>query len=425
MKYTVKNEKTKSIVEIILDKTEWQEAIEAAYQKNKSKFNMQGFRKGKAPKSVIEKAYGKGIFYEDAIDGCFYKYYFEVLQKQPEIKPIDVPQIDIKDMSEDGVTIIAIVENKPEVKIGSYKGLTVEKQSVKISAKEVNAELDKMAKSRVKYVEVSEGTAKMGNIVTIYFSGSVDGKKFDGGTAEDYELELGSKSFIDTFEEQIVGMKIGETKDVNVNFPAEYHAENLKGKPAVFEVKLKTIKEKVVPVIDDKFAEDSSEFATLEELKADIKKKLQERANKEATQKQEQDLIDKIVESSSVEIPEVLIDRQVDDYLHEFEHRLSHQGLKLEDYVKYMGTTIEELKKTKKDDAYKTVKTRLILEKILIDEKIDVTEQEILDKYNESKDKKANFKELSKTLGEEQLAYMENGLLLYKLMTFLKKNNTL
>ncbi len=425
MKYTVKSEKTKSTIEIVLDKLEWQEAIENAYQKTKSKFNMQGFRKGKAPKSVIEKAYGKGIFYEDAIDGCFYKYYFEVLQKQPEIKPVDVPQIDIKEISEDGITIIAIVENKPEVIVGAYKGLTIEKTTVNISAKEVNAELEKMAKSRVKYVEIPESTAKMGNIVTIYFSGSVDGKKFDGGTAEDYELELGSKSFIDTFEEQIVGMKIGETKDINVTFPAEYHAENLKGKPAVFEVKLKNIKEKIVPIIDDKFAEDSSEFATLAELKADIKKKLQERSDKEASQKQEQDLIDKIVESSTVEIPEVLINRQVDDYLHEFEHRLSHQGLKLEDYVKYMGTTIEELKKSKKDDAFKTVKTRLVLEKILIDEKIEVSEQDLLDKYNENKDKKVDFTELSKILGEEQLAYMENGLLLNKLITFLKKNNTL
>lgn len=424
MKYTIEKQKTQFKIEMTLDKKEWEDANEQAYQKTKGRFNIQGFRKGKAPRRVIEQTYGTGVFFEDAIDGCFYKYYFEVLQKEPQIQPIDSPDIDIKDISDKGITLIVKVENKPEVKLGDYKNITIAKDEVKVGAKEIKAELDKMAQSRAKFVEV-ERAVKNGDITTIDFSGSIDGVKFEGGTGLDYDLEIGSKSFIDTFEEQIIGMKVGEQKDINVKFPENYHSEELKGKPATFEVKVKAIKEKVVPVVNDKFAEDCSEFSTLEELKKSIEKKLKDNADAEAVHKQEQEIIEKVTDNATVDIPEVLVKRQVEDFLKDFEYRLSYQGLKLDDYVKYMGTTVEQMKKDKEEDAKKTVKTRLVLEELIIKEKLDVTEEDILNKYNENKDKKVTMEELKKQVTDDQLAYMENGLLLNKVIKFLRENNNL
>ncbi len=424
MKYTIDNKNNQYTINMTLDAKEWEDAIEAAYQKTKGKYNIQGFRKGKAPRAIIEKNYGVGVFFEDAIDGCFYKHYFKVLDEHKEIEPLDVPQIDIKDLSDKGITMIAVVDSKPPVELGQYKGLTIAKKEVKVSAKEVQAELDKMVASRARFVE-TEDAAKLGDYAVIDFEGSIDGVKFDGGTAKDYELELGSHSFIDTFEDQIVGMKKGESKDVKVSFPANYHVESLKGKPAVFAVTVKDIKVKVLPELDDKFAEDSSEFNTLAELKADIKKKLTDTAEKKAQHEQEQELIDTIANNTKVEIPEVLIKRQVEDYIQDFEYRLSYQGLKLDDYVKYMGMTLDDLKKSREEDAKMTVRTRLTLEKLIEVEKITVEEKDILDKYNENKDKKVTMQELKKQLNDEQLAYMENGILLNKILKFLKENNNL
>lgn len=424
MKYSVNKEKNQYKITITLDEKEWSEAIENAYQKNKGKYNIQGFRKGKAPRKVIEQTYGKGIFFEDAIDGCFYKYYFEILGKEKQIEPIDAPQVDIKDLSDKGITLIAVVDNKPEVVLGVYKGLTVQKDKVTVKESEIDLELSKMADSRAKFVEVTR-PVQNGDYVTIDFAGKVDGVLFEGGTAMDYELEIGSHTFIDNFEEQIIGMNIGEKKDINVKFPDNYHTETLKGKPAVFEVTVKNIKTKELPTIDDKFADDCSEFSTLEELKKDIKNKIKLRKERDAEQKQEEEILKMITDASKVEIPQSLIDRQVEDFLRDFEYRLSYQGLKLEEYVNYMGTTIEDLKKDKRVDAENTVKTRLVIEKILTDENITVSDQDIADKYNIGKEKPLSIAEVKKELNNEQLAYMENGLLLKKFFDFLKANNNM
>lgn len=424
MKYSVNKEKNQYKITITLDEKEWSEAIENAYQKNKGKYNIQGFRKGKAPRKVIEQTYGKGIFFEDAIDGCFYKYYFEILGKEKQIEPIDAPQVDIKDLSDKGITLIAVVDNKPEVVLGVYKGLTVQKDKVTVKESEIDLELSKMAESRAKFVEVTR-PVQNGDYVTIDFAGKVDGVLFEGGTAMDYELEIGSHTFIDNFEEQIIGMNIGEKKDINVKFPDNYHTETLKGKPAVFEVTVKNIKTKELPTIDDKFADDCSEFSTLEELKKDIKNKIKLRKERDAEQKQEEEILKMITDASKVEIPQSLIDRQVEDFLRDFEYRLSYQGLKLEEYVNYMGTTIEDLKKDKRVDAENTVKTRLVIEKILTDENITVSDQDIADKYNIGKEKPLSIAEVKKELNNEQLAYMENGLLLKKFFDFLKANNNM
>ena len=426
MKYEKKILDDKRIeVKLNVSKEEWNSALEHAYESNKGKYSVQGFRKGHTPRKVIEKTYGDTVFYDDAIDDCFYRYYFEMLSKEKDIKPVSAPEVNISKIDENGLELILRITQEPEVALGDYKGITIEKKEIKVSASEVNHELEHMKESRAKFVSVDR-EIKNGDTATIDFVGSIDGKKFDGGSAEDFDLEIGSKSFIDNFEDQLVGLKKGDKKDVKVTFPENYHVDDLKGKPAVFAVEVKDVKEKQYPEIDDKFADEVSEFSTLKELKEDIKKKLVERKTREEQNEAESKLIDKICENAKVEIPQVMVDNQVEDFIKDFERRLSYQGLNLDGYLKYTGTTLEDLRKSRVEDAKKTVKTRLVLTAIMEKEKIDVTEQEIADKFNEgTKDKPKTIEEIQKTLGPDQYNYMANSLLLNKLMKFLKENNTL
>ena len=426
MKYEKKILDDKRIeVKLNVSKEEWDEALERAYESGKGKYSVQGFRKGHTPRKVIEKTYGDTVFYDDAIDDCFYRYYFEMLSKEKDIKPVSSPEVNISKIDENGLVLVLKITQEPEVTLGDYKGLTVEKSDVKVSASEVNHELEHLKESRVKFVPV-EREIKNGDTATIDFVGMIDGKKFDGGSAEDFDLEIGSKSFIDNFEDQLVGLKKGDKKDVKVTFPENYHVEDLKNKPAVFEVTIKDVKEKQYPEIDDKFADEVSEFSTLKELKDDIKKKLLDRKTKQEENEAESRLIDKICDNAKVEIPQVMIDNQVEDFIKEFERRLSYQGLSLDGYLSYTGTTLEDLRKSRIDDAKKTVKTRLVLTAIMDKENIDVSEQEIADKFNEgTKDKPKTIEEIQKTFGADQYNYMANSLLLNKLMKFLKDNNNL
>lgn len=425
MKYTKKILEDKRVqFAVSLDEKEWEEAVQNAYEKNKSKYNVQGFRKGHTPRKVLENNYGTTLFYDDAIDGCFYRYYFEILSKEKDVKPVSAPDIEISSISEKGLEMLLTLVVKPDVELGNYKGLTIKKEEIKVTDEEVEHELHHKQQDQAKYVEV-EREIKQNDTATIDFSGSVDGVKFEGGTAEDYDLEIGSHSFIDNFEEQLIGLKKGEKKDVNVTFPKEYHEESLKGKKAVFAVTIKSVKEKQLPELDDKFASEISEFETLKELKEDIKKKILTAKQKEEDTKAENKLVDAIVEASKVEVPEVMVDEQVEDYIKDFEYRLAYQGLNLEGYLNYTGSNLEDLKKSRREDARKTAKTRLVLEQILVKEKIEVTDKDIEEKFNEnaSADKKKSIAEIKKTLGEEQLNYFENSLLLNKLMKFLKDNN--
>ena len=426
MKYEKKILDDKRIeVKLNVSKEEWDSALEHAYESNKGKYSVQGFRKGHTPRKVIEKTYGDTVFYDDAIDDCFYRYYFEMLSKEKDIKPVSAPEVNISKIDENGLELILRITQEPEVALGDYKGIAIEKKEIKVSASEVNHELEHMKESRAKFISVDR-EIKNGDTATIDFVGSIDGKKFDGGSAEDFDLEIGSKSFIDNFEDQLVGLKKGDKKDVKVTFPENYHVDDLKGKPAVFAVEVKDVKEKQYPEIDDKFADEVSEFSTLKELKEDIKKKLVERKTREEQNEAESKLIDKICENAKVEIPQVMVDNQVEDFIKDFERRLSYQGLNLDGYLKYTGTTLEDLRKSRVEDAKKTVKTRLVLTAIMEKEKIDVTEQEIADKFNEgTKDKPKTIEEIQKTLGPDQYNYMANSLLLNKLMKFLKENNTL
>ncbi len=427
MKYTLKTLDDKRIEFVIqVEKKEWDEALENAYKENKAKYNIQGFRKGHAPRKVIEKTYGDTVFYDDAASSCFYRYYFEALSKEKGVEPVASPEVAINKIDDNGLELSVKVTPKPEVKLGKYKGLDIKAGKVSVSKDEIDHELEHLRESRVKFVSVDR-EIKTGDTATIDFSGSVDNVKFEGGSATDYDLEIGSKSFIDNFEEQLVGLKKGDKKNVEVKFPENYHVDNLKGKPAIFEVEIKDVKEKVFPELNDKFADEVSEFSTLEELRNDTERKLLDRKEKEERSKQENKLIDEIVDEATVEIPQIMVDEQVEDYIKDFEYRLSYQGLNLDGYLRYAGITLDELKKSRVDDARRTVKTRLVLEKIIVDEKLDITDKELLEKFNgiDSKNKVKSLEDVRKTMGEEQFNYFANSMLLNKLMNFLKENNNL
>ena len=421
--YTLeKVEKNKAKITITISKEEWEGYVQKSYEDNCSKFNIQGFRKGKAPRRVIEKNYGENVFFDDAFDYAFGDNYREVFKNEKDFDPINQPDVSIKSFDDNGLVVEAVVDLMPEVKLGEYKGTKVKKATGEVDDEKVEKELKQVQERQARFVDV-EREAKLGDIATIDFSGSVDGVKFDGGTAEDYRLELGSKSFIDTFEEQIVGMNLGQSKDVNVTFPTEYHEPSLAGKPAVFAVTLKKLEEKQLPELNDEFADNVSEFSTLEEYKADIKKHLQASLEKKLERENENKLIEAVVSTATLEVPEVLVERQLDLFLRDFEQRLMYQGLKLEDYAKYMNVTVEELRNQNRDQAVEAVKTRLALEQLVKEEGLTVTEAEVDAKLEETAKKyNKTLEEYKKSLGDKHLAYFENDILMDKVIKFLKEN---
>lgn len=426
MSYNIrKNENDKLEVEIKISQEKWEESIEKSYEQTKHKYTVQGFRKGKAPRKVIEKQYGEGVFLDYALEIAFADEYNNFLDNNLQIEPINQPDVKIEKFEKDGIVLVATVDLMPEVKLGDYKNLTVEKSKEKIKKSDVDDELKKIAERQARFVESSE-PAKIGDFATIDFAGSVDGEIFDGGTAQDYRLELGSHSFIDNFEDQIVGMKVGEEKDINVKFPENYHEKSLAGKPAIFKVIVKKIESKEIPEINDEFASNVSEFENLEDYKKDIEKRLDEKLEMEKERKVENDLIEKIVETSEVNIPKILIDKQLDIFIKDLEMRLSYQGIKLEDYLNYLGTTIEKLKEERQQQAKDTVKTRLVLEAlikkenmIVSDSELDKTLAEVADKY------KKNVEDYKKSLDNRTIAYYQNDILMKKMLDFLKSNNNI
>ncbi len=425
MKYTVKPQE-KSIVKIAitLNAQEWAEAQNNAYVKVRGKFSVPGFRKGKAPKNVIEQMYGKGVFYEEAINTSFSKYYFDVLDKEKEIEPIDRPEIEIEKLDDKGITMVAVVPVKPEVTLGEYKGITIDKVEYNVTKKDVDQELDRLVQRNAREVNVEGRSAQMGDITVIDYSGSIDGVKFDGGTAEKQTLVLGSKTFIPGFEEGVVGLNIGEEKDISVKFPDDYGAEELKGKDAVFAVKLHEIKVKELPEVNDEFIKEATGEESLDAFKKATKKKLQEANDKRAKAETEDKLIEKITESSSVEIPAVLVERQIDNNVQDMEYRMMYQGLRLDDYLKYTNQTREDYRNSFKAQAEKQVKTQLVIDKILTVENIKATEEEIDEKIKEQASAmNKEFDEYKKSMNERQIAYFENNATIEKLFAFLTANN--
>lgn len=426
MKYKVENKKGQVLIIFTIDAKEWEAAVENAYQKTKGKYSHVGFRKGHVPRKVLEGAYGKGLFYEDAFNEAFPKYYYEVLDKETEIYPVDRPDVEVKSIDDKGVKFTALVTVKPEVTLGEYKNLKIEKHVDEVTDEAVAAELSLMADKNARMVVVNDRPVQNGDEVVIDYSGSVDGVKFDGGTAEKQTLVIGSGRFIPGFEEQIIGMNTGDSKDITVKFPEDYHAENLKGKDAVFAVTLHEIKYKQLPVLDDEFAKDVSEFDTLDALKADVKEKLKKQNEDRAEIKFENALIDKATENATVEIPQCMIESQIDAYIQEFEYTLSYQGIKLADYVKYTNSSIDDLRKVYKERAEKTVKTRLVMEAIVKAENITADDKSVNDRIEElAKQMGKTAEELKGTIQPSDMDYIKNEVISKNVVEFLKKSNNI
>ncbi len=424
MSYTLeKLEKSQVKFSFDVDSTTFADAIKEAYNKTKHKYQIQGFRKGHVPMKVIEGIYGKEVFYEDAMDIVIPKAYGEALAEE-NLDVVAQPELTSFDFKEDGgVTFELVVTVKPEVTLGQYKGLEITKKVDKITSKQVDEVVEQNRAKQARLVD-TDNAAELGNVVDIDFVGSVDGVKFEGGAAEHYELELGSGQFIPGFEEQLIGVKAGDNKAVNVKFPEEYHAEDLAGKDAVFECTVHSVKVKELPELDDEFAKDVSEFDTLAEYKNDVKNKLKEDAELRAERAYEDDLVDAIVANATVEIPEVMIETETEDMVAEFEYRLMYQGIKLDDYLGYVGLDKEGLKNEYKEQAAKSVKVRLVMEHIVRAEDLKFSDEEIDEKLSKmAADQGKDLDSFRKTLRKEQIDYIVNQILSDKLMNLLKEAN--
>lgn len=368
-------------LEIAVEKDKFQEAVQKAYKQNATKINVPGFRKGHAPRSVIERLYGEGVFYEDAVNALYPLAYDEAV-KEAGIEPVDRADIKIDKVDGEGFTFKATVTVKPEVEIGAYKGLKATKYIEKVSDADVENELNRVRERNARVITLEDRAAEKGDITNINFEGFLDGVPFEGGKAAGQDLELGSGQFIPGFEDQVVGHATGEEFDVNVTFPEEYQAKELAGKPAVFKVKLNEIKKRELPELDDEFAKDVSEFDTLDAYKDDVRKHLQEHKDEHAQNDAEEELLDQVVEGLKAEIPEVMFERSVDNYVQDFDYRLQSQGLNLQTYLQYAGMELEKFRQTFREQAEHQVKLRLALEKIGQVENFTVTDEDIEAEYN-------------------------------------------
>ena len=400
---SVKLEKNMAKLTIEVSSEEFENAIAKAYKKNKNKISMPGFRKGKAPRAMIEKMYGKGIFYEDAANSIIPDAYADAA-KESELEIVAQPEIDVTQI-ESGKPFIftATVALKPEVTLGEYKGIEVEKKEVEVTDEEVEAEINKVRESNARMLDIDDRATQDGDTVLIDFDGYVDGKQFEGGKADDYSLVLGSHSFIDNFEEQLVGKNIGDDVEVNVTFPENYQAEELQGKPAVFKVKIKEIKVKELPELDDDFAQDVSNFDTIAEYKEDLKKKLTENKEEALKREREEAVIGKIIENAQMDIPEQMVDAQTRQMTQEFAQRLSSQGLSIDQYMQFTGLTPQKMIEELKPQALKRIQSRLVLEAVVAAENIETTEEE-LDKEIENMASMYQMEvdKLKEVIGEEE-----------------------
>ena len=372
-------------LEVSVDGDTFKDAVTKAYLKQRKNITIPGFRKGKAPRAFIEKYYGEGVFYEDALEAIYPDAVASAIE-EAKLEPVDTPyDLEFPEMGNDGVTMKFKVTVKPEVELGEYKGLKATKKSTKVTADEVKAELARMQEQNSTVSDVDDRAVKKNDIVVIDFEGFVDGKAFEGGKAEKYELTIGSNQFIPGFEDQIIGHKIGDEFDVNVKFPEDYQAD-LASKDAVFKIKLHGIKVKDIPALDDEFAKDVSEFDTLDELKKDIKKQLEKRKNDDAENELHNTLLEEVAKGIKAEIPEAMIEKTIDDDVNEYSYRLQSQGLKLETYLKYTGMDMKGFREGFKERAETQVRLNLALEKIIEKEKIEVTEEDIEAEYKKYAD---------------------------------------
>ena len=368
-------EGNKAKLTIKIDADVFEKAIQEAYRKTGSRYTVQGFRKGKTPRKIIETYYGAGVFYEDAFDAVWGEAYDAAVEEHKLI-PVDQPSLDINSIGKDGVEFTATVQLQPDVTLGAYKGLSVPKTNTEVTDADVDKALEDEREKQARFTDV-ERPAENGDRLLLDYSGSVDGEKFDGGTAEDQTLVLGSGAFIPGFEEQLVGTKAGEQKDITVTFPAEYHAENLAGKEAVFACNVKAVQVKELPEIDDDLIADISEFDTVADWKADKKAKMLEEKQKAAAIARENAAIDGACANATVDIPAVMIDRQVDYMVRDLEYRLSGSGLDMNTYCQYLGTTVDEMKKNFRPDAEHRVKMQLVIEAIVKAENLSASDEDM------------------------------------------------
>ena len=400
-------EKNMAKLTVEVDNAEFLKAIDVAYKKNRNKFNLPGFRKGKAPKEMIMKMYGPQVFFEDALNEILDKTYPEAA-KESGLEIVSRPEIGVEQIGMyQNVIYTATVAVKPEVTLGEYKGVTVEKAETTVSAKEVNEKLAAELEKNARVVDVDR-EIKKDDIANIDFVGSVDGVEFEGGKGEDYPLTIGSGTFIPGFEDQLIGHKAGETVDVKVTFPENYGAKDLAGKEALFVTTIKTVKEKQVPAADDEFASEVSEFDTLDEYKKDLKKTLKEEKEKAATTTNERNVIAKVVENASVEIPAPMLEAQLDNMLYDYQTRLAQQGIPMDQYLKITGQTVEQIKDQMKESAEKNLKTSLVIEAIMEKENITVAEERVDEEFKKIAEQyKMEYDDLKKTVSEEQKESMK------------------
>lgn len=424
MKYVYeKAEKSQVKFTITIEKDDWNQAIMEAYHKMKGKINVQGFRKGKAPFNVICHQYGKDIFYEDAINIAIQKYYPQAIASEKDLHIVGDPEISLNNFGEDEVVFDALVPVMPEVSIESYKGIKVKKVEYNVTDEDIEADVKRLLERNSREITVTDRACQNGDIVVIDFSGSVDGKKFEGGTAEKYRLNLGSNSFVPGFEEQVCGMAIGEEKDIKVVFPEDY-VEDLKGKEAVFAIKLHEIIVKELPELSDEFIKDATGEESLEAYKAKIKADFEKENQRRARDENENKLLDAISEKTTVEIPDAMVENEITSMIQQLEYRLMYQGIKLEDYVKMTGQTIEQLRDSYKETAYSRVKKQLIVNKVIELENIKATQEEIDAKVAEqAASVSKEVEEYKKTMDPRQFEYIENSIIVDKLFSFLMSEN--
>ncbi|MBR2220972.1 MAG: trigger factor [Clostridia bacterium] len=419
--------KEKSVVSyaVTASAEEFEAYIQKAYDKTKSKYSVQGFRKGKAPRKVIEQNYGKEIFMEDALLELANETYEKILAENTDLVPVGRPEIEVESLDKNGAKFKIKIAVRPEVKLGAYTGLELEKAKEVVSEKAVEAELSQLQNRQARFV-VAQRAAQNGDFVTIDFLGKIDGVPFDGGKAEDYRLELGSNTFIPGFEEQVVGMEIGQKRTINVKFPDDYFNADMKGKAATFDITLTKVEEKELPELNDDFASNVSEFNTLAELKADIEKHLAESVENQNRQKDENTILEAIVKTSEMDIPEVMIQEQLDRVMEDMKMRLSYQGFSMEDYLDMMGSSMDAFRAGQRENAVNSVKTQLVISEIIKKEGLKVEPEELDQKLQEIAEKYGKtLEEYKKTISNNEFNYIANDIIITKLFDFLFKNNTL
>lgn len=429
MKYTqAVGEKSTVKLTITFSEEEWQDALNKSYLKVRGKYSVPGFRKGKVPKPVLENYYGKSVLFEEAFNFLYSAHYPAILDKEKDnFTAVGEPSLEVEDMKEgEGVVLGAIVPVKPEVTVEAYTGLKIKKFEYNVSDADVDAEAKKLLEKDAKDIEVTDRACKTGDTVNIDFSGSVDGEKFPGGTAEGYDLVLGSGSFIPGFEEGVVGLKVGESKDINVKFPEDYSAENLKGKDAVFSIKLNKITEKQLPELTDEYVKNHAGVETVEEYKKNTRERLEKNAENRGRDETENSIISEICSHAKAEIPDAMIESEIDRSVQDFSYRLMYQGLKLDDYLKYMGISMEDFRAQYKEQAEKRVLSQLVIDKIIRDKNFTADDKEIDAKIEEqAKSVDKTVEEYKKNIDPRQLDYIRNDIIITKLFDFLTAENEL